>query len=127
MNALASSVTTLPALQALPAEAAPPPRLRRYQRHGMVTQLMALEAVVRLGSATHAAQSLCMAQPTLSGHLRKLSDALDVRLFDMQGKRLVPTPAALVLLEGAREVFSAFERCEARLAQCRPAGAMGSA
>src|SRR6187551_2931460 len=93
-------------------------RLRRYQRHGMLPQLAALEAVVRLGSATHAAQALCIAQPTLSGHLRKLSEALDVRLFDMRGKRLVPTAAALVLLQGAQEVFGAFERCERQLAGC---------
>ena len=96
-----------------------PQSMRRYQRHGMLPQLAALEAVVRLGSATHAAQALCIAQPTLSGHLRKLSEALDVRLFDMRGKRLVPTPAALVLLQGAQEVFTAFERCEQQLARCR--------
>lgn len=96
------------------------PPLRRYQRHhGMLPQLAALEAVVRLGSATGAAQALCIAQPTLSGHLRKLSEALDVRLFDMRGKRLVPTPAALVLLQGAQEVFRTFERCERELAVVR--------
>lgn len=93
--------------------------LRRYQRHGMLPQLAALEAVVRLGSATHAADALCIAQPTLSGHLRKLSEALDVRLFELRGKRMQPTPAALVLLRGAHEVFSAFERCERELAQVR--------
>lgn len=92
---------------------------RRYMRHGMLPQLAAFEAVVRLGSATRAAEALCVAQPTLSGHLRKLSEALGVRLFDMCGKRLVPTDAALVLLEGADEVFSAFERCESALKELR--------
>lgn len=92
---------------------------RRYVRHGMLPQLVAFEAVVRLGSATHAAQMLCMAQPTLSGHLRKLSAALGVRLFDMKGRRLVPTDAALVLLQAAGAVFAAFADCERLLAGFR--------
>ena len=92
---------------------------RRYLRHGMLPQLAAFEAVVRLGSARRAAEALCVAQPTLSGHLRKLSEALGVRLFDTCGKRLVPTDAARVLLLGADEVFSAFERCENALTELR--------
>jgi hypothetical protein len=94
-------------------------RLRRYVRHGTLPQLAALEAVVRLGSATRAAEALCIAQPTLSGHLRKLSDALDVRLFETRGKRLVPTSAALTVLRAAHEVSGALERCEEALAAHR--------
>jgi DNA-binding transcriptional ArsR family regulator len=97
---------------------------RRYLRHGMLPQLAAFEAVVRLGSATRAAEALCVAQPTLSGHLRKLSEALGVRLFDVQGKRLVPTGAALSLLETAHEVFAALERCERALASQREQAAV---
>ena len=93
---------------------------RRYLRHGMLPQLAAFEAVVRLGSVTRAAEDLCMAQPTLSGHLRKLSEALGVRLFELRGKRLVPTDAALVLLQGTMEVFAIFERCEQTLVELRP-------
>ena len=96
-------------------------RLRRYLRHGTLPQLAALEAVVRLGSATRAAEALCIAQPTLSGHLRKLSDALDVRLFETRGKRLVPTGAALTVLRAAHEVSGALERCEEALAAHRVA------
>jgi DNA-binding transcriptional LysR family regulator len=92
---------------------------RRYLRNGMLPQLAAFEAVVRLGSATRAAEALCVAQPTLSGQLRKLSEALGVRLFALQGKRLVPTDAALVLLQTAHEVFAALDRCEPALAGLR--------
>jgi Bacterial regulatory helix-turn-helix protein, lysR family len=95
---------------------------RRYLRNGMLPQLAAFEAVVRLGSATRAAEALCVAQPTLSGQLRKLSEALGVRLFALQGKRLVPTDAALVLLQTAREVFAALDRCEPALAGLRSSG-----
>jgi DNA-binding transcriptional LysR family regulator len=97
---------------------------RRYLRNGMLPQLAAFEAVMRLGSATRAAEALCMAQPTLSGHLRKLSEALGVRLFELRGKRLVPTDAARVLLQATHEVVAAFERCEPQLADLRaPTGA----
>jgi DNA-binding transcriptional LysR family regulator len=90
---------------------------RRYLRHGMLPQLAAFEAVVRLGSATRAAEALCMAQPTLSGLMRKLSEALGVRLFEMRGKRLAPTPEAQVLLGAAQEVFESLERCERALSR----------
>jgi len=93
--------------------------LRRYVRHGMLPQLATLEAVVLLGSATRAAEALCLAQPTLSGHLRKLSEALDVQLFEMQGRHLKPTDAALVLLQATREVSAALERCERTLERLR--------
>lgn len=52
------------------------------------------------------------ARHALAGHLRKRGAGLGVRLFDTCGKRLVPTDAARVLLEGADEVFRAFEQCE---------------
>ena len=100
--------------------------LRRYMRHGTLPQLAAFEAVVRLGSATRAAQALCIAQPTISGHLRKLGDALGVRLFELHGKRLVPTAAALALLQATHEVSAALARCERTLASLRCA-AVGDA
>ena len=68
-------------LAAAPAATVP----RRYLRHGTLPQLAAFEAVVRLGSVTRAADALCMAQPTLSGHLRKLSESLDIQLFEQHG------------------------------------------
>jgi DNA-binding transcriptional LysR family regulator len=97
-------------------------RLRRYVRHGTLRQLAALEAVATLGSVTHAAEALCIAQPTLSGQLRKLGDALGVRLFAQHGKRLVPTDAAQAVLQAAREVFEALQRCEATISPLREAG-----
>jgi len=90
-------------------------------RHGLLPQLAAFEAVVRLGSAARAAESLCIAQSTLSGHLRKLSDALGLRLFELQGKQLVPTLAARALIVGVDEVFDALTRCEQTLAPLRGA------
>src|SRR5437763_1981206 len=92
------------------------PALRRYLRHGTLPQLAAFEAVVRLGSATRAAHALCVAQPTISGHLRKLADALGVRLFERRGKRLVPTAAGIALLEATDEVSAVLARAAPTLA-----------
>jgi DNA-binding transcriptional LysR family regulator len=99
--------------------------LRRYLRHGTLPQLAAFEAVIRLGSATRAAQALCVAQPTISGHLKKLGDALGVRLFELHGKRLVPTAAALALLQTTHEVSAALARCEQTLGAYRDNGSCG--
>ncbi|HSC62416.1 MAG TPA: LysR family transcriptional regulator [Caldimonas sp.] len=98
------------------------PALRRYLRHGTLPQLAAFEAVIRLGSATLAADALCVAQPTISGHLKKLGESLGVRLFELQGKRLVPTAAALALLEATHEVSAVFARCEQTLDAYRDDG-----
>jgi LysR family transcriptional regulator for metE and metH len=95
------------------------PTLRRYVRHGTLPQLAALEATVRLGSASRAAEALCVAQPTISGHLRKLGDSLGVRLFELRGKRLVPTAAALALVRASDEVSAALARCEETLCAFR--------
>lgn len=99
---------------------APPRRLRRYLRHGTMPQLAAFEAVLRLGSVTRAADTLCMAQPTVSGHLRKLSDALGITLFEARGRHLVPTPAALALRTAVGEVFDSLDRAELALDALRP-------
>jgi DNA-binding transcriptional LysR family regulator len=96
-----------------------PRPLRRYLRHGMLPQLAAFEAVMRLGSVTRAAEALCIAQPTLSGHLRKLEAALEVRLFDCPGRHLIPTDAAYVLLRATGDISSALSRCEESLADLR--------
>ena len=94
-------------------------RLRRYLRHGMLPQLAAFDAVMRLGSVTQAALALHMAQPTVSGHLRKLSDALGVTLFRCDGRRMLPTAPARALHEGTLEVFAALHDLECALEPLR--------
>jgi DNA-binding transcriptional LysR family regulator len=98
-----------------------PQRLRRYLRHGLMPQLAAFDAVMRLGSVTRASQALHMAQPTVSGHLRKLSDALGVPLFHSDGRRMLPTAPAHALHEGARDLFATLHGIECALAPWRQA------
>ena len=94
-------------------------QLRRYLRHGMLPQLAAFEAVMRLGSFTLAAEAMHMAQPTLSGHMRKLSDAVGVPLFRMRGRQKVPTAAAHALLDATDAIFAALQHAEDMLQPMR--------
>jgi LysR family transcriptional regulator, low CO2-responsive transcriptional regulator len=94
-------------------------RLRRYMRHGMLPQLAAFDAVMRLGSVTQASLDLHMAQPTVSGHLRKLSDAVGVPLFRCDGRRMHPTAPARALHAGTIGVFAALQDVERALAPLR--------
>jgi LysR family transcriptional regulator, low CO2-responsive transcriptional regulator len=93
--------------------------LRRYFRHGMFPQLMVFEAVARLGSVTRAAEELHVAQPTASTHIKKLSEALDLKLFEQRGRRLQPTAAGRELLATCDELIAVLVRSESRLAALR--------
>ncbi|HEX7054335.1 MAG TPA: LysR family transcriptional regulator [Burkholderiales bacterium] len=93
--------------------------VRRYFRHGLFPQLVVFEAVARLGSVTRAAEELHLAQPTVSMQLKKLSQALEVPLFEPDGRRLRITPAGEVLREVCAEMMDVFRRAEERLAPFR--------
>ena len=92
----------------------PQSRLRRYFRHGLLPQMMAFEACVRLGSVTRAAEELSLAQPTVSCMLRKLSDTFGAPLTQMRDRRVEATPAGRELLELVGELLHSFERFEQR-------------
>ena len=93
--------------------------LRRYFRHGMFPQLMVFEAVARLGSVTRAAEELHLAQPTASTHIRKLSETLELKLFEQQGRGLQTTAAGRELLATCDELIAVLVRSESRLAALR--------
>ncbi|HET7765648.1 MAG TPA: LysR family transcriptional regulator [Burkholderiales bacterium] len=93
--------------------------LRRYFRHGLFPQMMVFEAVARLGSVTRAAEELHLAQPTASTQIRKLSEALDLKLFEQQGRQLRPTVAGRELLAACNELIAVLARSEGRLAELR--------
>ena len=94
-------------------------RIRRYFRHGRLSELAVFEASVRLGCYTGAARELHLAQPTVSAQIRKLSDALGMPLFEQVGKRMHPTEAGRCLQAACAEVLGAFGRLEESLARLR--------
>lgn len=89
--------------------------MRRFFRHGLLPQLVAFEAVVRLGSVTRAGEELCVAQPTVSCMLRKLSDTFGAPLTVIRDRRVEATPLGREVLALCDEIFAAFGRYEERL------------
>ena len=48
-------------------------------------------------SFSRAAENLWISQPTVSGHIKNLEEALEVRLFERLPREVVPTQAARIL------------------------------
>lgn len=68
-------------------------------------QLAYLQAVVRTGSVTRAAEAVSVSQPSVSKQIRLLEREVGVPLFHRAGRRIVPTEAALLLAACAERVF----------------------
>ena len=89
--------------------------IRRYLKHGMLTQLRVFEASARLGNFSRAAQELHMAQPTASVQIKKLTETVGLPLFEQVGKRVYLTDAGQSLYEGCHEIFRALSALEQTL------------
>ena len=63
-------------------------------------------AVARHGSVVRASAELKLAQPTISGQVRRLEQVLGVKLFDRIGRNLVLTEVGRTTFSYADEIFS---------------------
>ncbi len=68
--------------------------------------LLYFYTVAREGSVTRASEVLDLAQPTLSGQIRKLEHALGEKLFSRDGRRLTLTDSGELVFRYAEEIFS---------------------
>jgi len=68
--------------------------------------LLYFYTVAREGSVVRASQVLRLAQPTLSGQIRKLEQSLDEKLFERRGRNLVLTEMGRVAYRYADEIFT---------------------
>jgi len=71
--------------------------------------LLYFYTVAREGSVTKAAEILRLAQPTLSGQIRKLEESFDEKLFYREGRSLALTEAGQLVYRYAEEIFSTGE------------------
>lgn len=62
--------------------------------------------VAREGSVVRAAETLSLTQPTISGQIRALEDALGEKLFERAGRRLVLTEVGRLVFRYAEEIFT---------------------
>jgi DNA-binding transcriptional LysR family regulator len=85
-------------------------------RHATLRQLQLLEAIVRLGSFTRAAEELFLTQPTVSMQIKKLADAVGMPLFQQVGRCVEPTDAGREVYAACRTVLRTLSDLEGRLA-----------
>jgi DNA-binding transcriptional LysR family regulator len=88
----------------------------RLIRNATFRQLQIFESIFRLGSFTRAAEELFLTQPTVSMQLKKLSDAVDMPLFEHVGRHVEPTEAGKELYHATRQVFDVLANVEMKLA-----------
>ena len=91
-------------------------KIQRYFRHGTLTQLLVFRTVVLVGNCTRAAEQLHMAQPTVSVHLRKLTDTVGVRLLEYVGKKVHLTAAGEEVYAACQRLFATFSDLDEAIA-----------
>lgn len=101
-------------------------RIRRYFRHGFLPQILAFEACLRLGSVTRAAEELALAQPTVSGLLRKLSETMGGPVLQARNGRMEVTDAGREAAFLCYEILAALERHEERRSRSDPTRILGA-
>jgi LysR family transcriptional regulator, regulator for metE and metH len=79
--------------------------------------LMLVEAVVEAGTLTAASQRLFLTQSALSHQLGDLERRVGGAVFRRVGRRMVPTPMGLRILDSARSVLGELRQLEAELQQ----------
>ncbi len=95
-----------------------PRTLRRlHTRLASFRQLEVFLTVAEHLSVGAAAQSLHLAQPTVSTQLGRLADQVGMPLFEQLGRRLYLTPAGECLQAGCREIFEALARTDMQLSR----------
>ena len=92
------------------------PRFRPYFRHGLLPQLIAFEACLRLGGVTRAAEELSLAQPTVSGLLRRLSETVGDPVLRTKGGRVELTRAGRDVALLCEEIFESLDRFDRKRA-----------
>lgn len=94
-------------------------KIQRYFRHGTLTQLMVFRTVVLVGNCTRAAGTLHMAQPTVSVHLRKLTETVGVTLLEYVGKKVRLTAAGEEVYAACQRLFTTFSELDEAIANIR--------
>lgn len=88
-------------------------------RHTTLRQLQLLEAIVRLGSFTRAAEELFLTQPTVSMQIKKLSEAIGTPLFHHIGRTVEPTDAGREVYAACRDILNGLANLETKLADLK--------
>ncbi|HCM28770.1 MAG: hypothetical protein A2Z99_21225 [Treponema sp. GWB1_62_6] len=80
-------------------------------------QLRNIIAIAEEGNITRAAEKVFISQPALSQLLRKLEHTLGTPLFIREGKRVIPTRAGKIYLNGARAILNIAKALDQKLGE----------
>ena len=89
-------------------------RFQPYFRHGLLPQLIAFEACLRLGGVSRAAEHLALAQPTVSGLIRRLSETVGEPVLRARGGNVELTECGHDVALLCTEMLAALSRFEER-------------
>ena len=81
--------------------------------------------VMRCGSVTRAAEQLNTSQPSISKALKRLEEVVGFRLFEPQGRGLIPTSKGQSLLEPALRVERELEEAQQRAVEIKRGRSQG--
>ncbi len=88
-------------------------------RHTTLRQLQILEAIVRHGSFTRAAEELFLTQPTVSMQVKKLAETVGMPLFQQVGRRVETTDVGREVHAAARAILRSLSDLDIRLADVK--------
>lgn len=109
MNSLSQSAKGQPQTEAI----------NRFVRHATLRQLQLLEAIVRLGSFTRAAEEMFLTQPTVSMQIKKLNETVGMPLFMHVGRNVEPTDAGREVYAACRTILRTLTDLEIKLADLK--------
>ncbi|SEL30425.1 DNA-binding transcriptional regulator, LysR family [Ectothiorhodospira marina] len=114
-----SKTTPHPGDEAREHPSGPSGTANRFIRHATLRQMQLLEAIVRLGSFTRAAEEMFLTQPTVSMQIKKLSDTVGMPLFLTAGRQVVPTDAGREVHAAVRTILRTLSDLETKLADLK--------
>ncbi len=75
-------------------------------------QIEAFRAAMLTGSITEGAELICLTQPAVSRLIADLESAVNLRLFERRGNRIVATTEGILLYQEVEKSFSGLDRIE---------------
>ena len=88
---------------------------RLLTRLGTLRQVEIFMRVAETGSIARAAESLHLTQPSVSNQVKKLSEALDIPLYEVNGKQIHLTEAEQQVVRTGQELFESIQRLDEKL------------
>jgi len=84
-------------------------------RYASLRQIQVFESVARNLSFTRAAEELHLTQPTVSGQVKSLADAIGLPLYEQLGRNIFLTEVGEAVVISCREIINSLSNLEIKL------------